>query len=149
MNEFTKSIHDDEDSDHEPTFEGPLSGFGQQRAYEKKPPGDPTNPTDKTVKAYKYDFDHRVFLIFRPWAACPVCMKLFKAEALPLGQGGSYECPHTNKEDYLILARKFLKEGYVCSSRREEILRDGTVLMSIAWLIPEKKQASRPVSPRM
>jgi hypothetical protein len=146
-NDFSKAIENAEEEG--PKFEGPLSGFGQVLPYTKKTPQDPTNPTDKTIKAYKYTFDHRVFILFRPWNECPVCMKAFKEDRLEFPAVGDYTCPHHNKAEFLELNRKFLQDGWIQHSYKEEILKSGVLLVSMGWLIPHEKQEVRRGPPRV
>jgi len=147
MNDFLKAIQGDVAD--EPKFESPMPGFSQQLPYERIKPNDPNNPTKKTISSYPYDFQHKVYLIFRPWSDCPVCRGLFQNSQLPAVENGHYECPHNNHADYMELNRKFLHEGYVPVSRKEEILKSGAVIISVSWLIPHKKQVNRAAPPRL
>jgi hypothetical protein len=146
-NEFVKAIQD-ADEETEPRFEGLLADYGQNKSYVKKSKDDPTNPLDRSYRSYKFDFDHQIFVIFRPWNECPICYRLFKSDQLPVPEEGDYVCPHTNKAEYLALTRKIIQEGYVANSRKEEILKSGVILISLSWLIPHKKEPIRTEPPK-
>src|SRR5262249_8960181 len=99
--------------------------------------------------AYRYEYDHDVFVIYRPWNECARCWARFKENQLAFEDERDYVCPHTRKAEYLALRRRMLHEGLVPLSYREIELKTGVVQVSLAWGVRGATPGARAAPPRL
>ncbi len=101
---------------------------------------DPRNPFGRVITQMKWELDHRVFVVFRPWESCQLCRGKLKAGTLVLPDEGDHTCPHTQIADY----RKLLQERAdgVCRLYETETttLKNGTIIKSVGVAHPRTKE---------
>ncbi len=102
---------------------------------------DPANPYKIPYEVLEYTYHHEVFVIHKPWGKCNRCYKAIEEKEIEIPEEGDHVCPHTNMSRYLKQVQRFLDEGHIQRTSREETLVDGSIQVSISWLIPKKKEA--------
>jgi hypothetical protein len=91
------------------------------------------------TKAIPYEYQHDVFVVFRPWENCPRCKAQLESGDLALPDEGDHVCPHTRRADYHALWRKIFAGDLKFISRKEETLKNGVTRVSIEWGVPQAK----------
>lgn len=87
--------------------------------------------SDRAAPPQPYDFDHEVFVIWRPWESCNRCWVDIKQEKLKLPDDGDYVCPHTRMAAYKKLLKK--RSQGVCEFPAHEstTLKNGVIQVSV------------------
>jgi hypothetical protein len=98
---------------------------------------DPANPYGIDISVIDYTFHHRVFLIWRPWNKCSRCKDALDRGSLQLPETGDHVCPHTHLEEYRRVTQAMLDGGQLRQSIQESTLVDGSIQISLAWLVPK------------
>lgn len=127
-----------------PSAQDLSSIYAQQTGGGARPPGvrtvpetDPANPYGLAFDFYAFDYHHDVFTIHRVWSQCRRCQDDFaRTEPARRAEDEDPVCPHTRRRAYLAQMQKFLTEGHIRQSLREETLMDGSIQVSLAWLVP-------------
>lgn len=96
----------------------------------------PLGAVDKAAPtAEPFDFDHAVFVVWRPWESCNRCYGALKRDELVLPEDGDYVCPHTMMKQYKELLAK--RSARLCEFPAHEsvTLKNGVIQISvsIAW----------------
>ena len=84
-----------------------------------------------------------VFLIYRPYNDCHRCMTLIKGGGMNLPEKGDYVCPHTRLAQYEEVLNGVLNGSYALQNEAETTLKDGTIVVSVQWTIPNPVLAKR------
>ncbi len=87
--------------------------------------------------AYDFTGERRVFTIWRPWDQCDRCKNAISGNEVTLPAEGDYECPHTNRKAYKEILDRTLAGELMHWGEKEEVLRDGTVIISLRWATPK------------
>jgi hypothetical protein len=130
--------------DVESAYAGNLGATTKTPGAKTIPVSDPRNVYNVPYEMLDYTFQHEVYVIYRPWLSCQRCKDDLNKSKVRLAEDGDYTCPHTRKNEYLVQMQRFLTEGHTRVSQREETLMDGSIQVSISWLVPkvdEKKLA--------
>lgn len=92
-----------------------------------------------------WDYDHAVFVIWRPWDSCNRCWADFKAEKLQLPEEGDYVCPHTMMKEYKELLKKRTQRLCEFAAYEATTLKNGVIQVSIctAWRNQKEKSDLR------
>jgi hypothetical protein len=114
--------------------EGPYED--RRRAYDVLPQGPGANP----IRQYRYTFHEDTFITFQPWDQCKFCMQDFRDNKLTAENATGFVCPHTRRTEYLALRENILQNGWMDVSSRREILKDGTVMVSLEWMVPKSAE---------
>lgn len=131
-NELTQAIEKESTENHN-VFE---SAFGpSNRAYDVVDTGE-----GGEHKVYPHTFHHEVYTIYRPWNECPRCWDAYKEKAMVLPENSDVVCPHTRMGEYKAQMQQFYKGGHLQLSRKEDTLKNGTIQVSLAWTVPDKKE---------
>ncbi len=114
--------------------------LGPEDAHPRVPKDDPRNPFGRAIEQMKWDLDHCIFVVFRPWESCALCRGRHKAGTLVLPDEGDHTCPHTQIKDY----RKLLQDRAdgVCRFYETETttLKNGTIIKSVGVARPKTKE---------
>lgn len=133
------------------TFEapGPFEGSFSETPADRTQVGarDASNPYGTPYAKQHYEFFHDVFVIYRPYESCKWCAKAIREGRLQEPEDADYTCPHTRRDAYHALVQRFLKEGYRRVTYKEETLKNGTIQISVSWVVPEKKETRRRAPP--
>jgi hypothetical protein len=94
-------------------------------------------------KRPKYNYQCRIFTIFRPWQECRRCSHQLRSrkdedgtivdplDALP--DGADYVCPHNENRDYTILVNRCASNEVALIRRTLETLKTGVVQALVEW----------------
>ena len=103
-------------------------------------------PADKILHPHaalplrrKSTFHYDVFTVHR--VNCSSCRALFKAMIQKEGSEGPYQippCSHNDREAYVTLVNRGLREEVTFATFREETLKDGSVQICVGWAEFEK-----------
>jgi hypothetical protein len=85
---------------------------------------------------YDYTIGRRVFVVYRPWTDCSRCAEAIARDGAVLPEVGDLSCPHTNVLEYQTIVNKCLAGEFVMGKETEITQKDGTVCVSLQWLIP-------------
>lgn len=85
------------------------------------------------VSAYDYASHRRVFLIYRPWNACPRCSDDLATQKVSLPDDGDITCPHTSLREYKETKDRALAGQLIWGAEQETTQRDGTIVVSAVW----------------
>jgi hypothetical protein len=125
------------------TLESPFQKVTNTPGVKTVTVNDPANPYNIPFKEMSFTYFHEVFLIHRQWNQCRRCLAALESKKVELPEVGDYLCPHNRKSEYITIVQKFLTEGYIKQSMREETLVDGSIQISIAWLVPKEDKSKK------
>lgn len=122
-------------------LKNPLGG-GDNGPFVRTPVDDPRNPYARDIAAAKYNFDHEVFVIFRPWESCGRCHYALNTEPprLVLPDVGDYVCPHTRIQQYRDMLAQRAAGIVVFTSFESTTLKNGVIQVSIGVARPKAKE---------
>jgi hypothetical protein len=112
------------------------SSAAQIPGIETVPVESPKNPYAVPYQAMDYTYHHEVFLIHKPWNQCNQCKDDLNSGILKLPETGTPKCPHTDKDAYIKQVNSFLSKGHIKQTLKEDLLIDGSVVVSLSWLVP-------------
>ncbi len=117
-------------------FVGPFGGGGGTPGTRTVSTNDAENPYNVPYTALEFTYHHEVFVIYRPWWECERCNTAIATNKVVLPDDSDIVCPHTRRTQYLDIKHKMLNKGYIRQIEREETLKDGTIQISLAWMVP-------------
>lgn len=128
--------------DRAPALTNPLTGARTGRAFTVREEDDPANPYAQEIQAAKYDLDHDVYVIWRPYNTCFRCMSKLRAKPpqLELPDDGDYVCPHTRRTAYRTILAERAAGVVRFTSYESTTLKDGTIQVSIGLARPKSKE---------
>jgi hypothetical protein len=106
-------------------------------------------------------YHHETFVVFRPWESCGRCLDAVLGKRIgrhvnedgeipereepieELPAIGDRVCPHTRKHEYEQLVGRMAKDGLVAAPPTENILRNGTLIITAHWWEPKKGNVPR------
>lgn len=128
----------------ESAFAAPTSAARRVPGTRTVPASDPNNPYGVPYEMFDFRYNHDVYVIYRPWHTCRRCNDEMAKGAVTMPEDGDYTCPHTRRAAYLAQMQRFLSDGHLRLGQREETLMDGSIQVSVSWMVPqldEKKLA--------
>lgn len=106
---------------------------GPEQFLSRKPPAlvSPLGSPNREEPAQTYDFDHEVFVIWRPWESCDRCWTAVKMEKLTLPEDGDYVCPHTRMSEYKELLKRRSQGLCEFPAHESTTLKNGVIQVSV------------------
>lgn len=128
--------------DRAPALANPLTGARTGRAFSTREEDDPSNPYAQEIQVAKYNLDHEVYVIWRPYSACFRCMSKLRAKPpqLELPDDGDYVCPHTRLAAYKNILSERATGVVRFTSYESTTLKDGTIQVSVGLARPKSKE---------
>lgn len=117
---------------------------GPEQFLSRKPPAlvSPLGTPDREEPSQTYDFDHEVFVIWRPWESCNRCWTAVKMEKLTLPDEGDYVCPHTRMSEYKGLLKKRSQGLCEFPAHESTTLKNGVIQVSVMIASRRAKETS-------
>jgi hypothetical protein len=83
------------------------------------------------------------FTTYRPWEYCPRCKDDIASQTVALPEAGDLICPHTNIASWEDVYQRAAKGQVRVVAEQELVQKDGTVVVSVAWLVYSPKKKSK------
>lgn len=106
----------------------------------------PLGPAGRAPAEEPYDFDHAVYVIWRPWETCFRCRLDLKEAKVTLPDVGDYVCPHTMMAEYKALLAKRTKRLCELASHESTTLKNGVIQVSVAIAWRRQKESKTDAS---
>lgn len=120
-------------------------------------------PRNQTTNPANLMYHHDTFVVFRPWESCHRCMDAVLGKRVQddedvegsneprrreppteeLPAVGDRVCPHTRKHEYEQLVERIARTQMMATAPSENLLRNGTIIVSIGWWEPKKEGGAR------
>lgn len=98
----------------------------------------PLGASGKENPNQAFNFDHEVFVIWRPWESCKRCWYALDQKELTLPVDGDFVCPHTRIKEYKELLAKRSQGLCEFPSYEATTLKNGVIQVSI--MIASRRQ---------
>jgi hypothetical protein len=102
----------------------------------------PLTSTERAPSTQLYDFDHEVFVIWRPWESCHRCRTAYEAGTLTPPENGDCVCPHTRMTQYKELLRKRSQGLCEFPTHESTTLKNGVIQISISVATRRTKETA-------
>lgn len=103
---------------------------------------------ERAAPPQPYDFDHEVFVIWRPWESCNRCYVAIKQDKLVLPEDGDYVCPHTRMAAYKELLKKRSQGLCEFPAHEATTLKNGVIQVSVMIATRKAKETAEPAEGR-